>query len=298
MISRLIPCVVACSVIAIAPGVAQADDRPPCASEAEAVKAMKVRDASLSYPKNAKAKEHLDSGKRAFGVQEYDLAIQEYTAAGLADEAPLILYNLGQTYRAAKQYEKAIRQYRLFLDRGRPGDEVRELVECQIQTMTEELQHAAASAPPTGPAPETDEPDTIRDDPKEPDPDRPETPVEVRRSPWTGKRQLAVALAATGLVSLSVGAVFAIQVQDFNEEAARICPSDPCADADEANALIDRANSRSTYSTIALGAGVGLIAGAAVLWYVGAPSPSAPTRSAVVPQLSPTFAGIAYSTRF
>src|SRR5689334_15023140 len=81
---------------------ARADSQPPCADEASAVRNMKSRDAALAYPKNPAAKRHLEAGKRAFGTQQYDKAIEEYMAAGMSDDAPLILYNLGQTYRAAK----------------------------------------------------------------------------------------------------------------------------------------------------------------------------------------------------
>src|SRR5688500_15630064 len=80
--------------------------------------------------------------------------------AGLADDAPLILYNLGRTYREAKDYEKAIRQYKLFLERGKPGEEVRALVECHIRTMTAEMEHAASTAPPSGPLAEPPGPAT------------------------------------------------------------------------------------------------------------------------------------------
>jgi tetratricopeptide (TPR) repeat protein len=113
------------SMLLVAPllwgSAALADERPPCSDEADVVRKMQTRDPSLAYPKNPKAKEHLEAAKRAFGVQQYDKAVSEYMAAGLADDAPLILYNLGQTYREAKDYMKAIRQYELFLERGQPG---------------------------------------------------------------------------------------------------------------------------------------------------------------------------------
>src|SRR5262245_60192156 len=102
-------------LLAVASGTARAEDKPPCATEAAAVTSMPKRDPSLVYPKSARAMEHVEAGRRAFGVQQYDRAIDEYTSAGLEDETPLILYNLGQTYRAMKAYEKAIRQYQLFL---------------------------------------------------------------------------------------------------------------------------------------------------------------------------------------
>lgn len=285
---------------------AHADQRPPCSDEADVVKNMKARDPSLAYPQNPSAKEHLEAGKRAFGVQQYDKAVAEYMAAGLVDDAPLILYNLGQTYRGAKDYEKAIRQYELFLERGKPGPEVRALVKCHITTMKAELEHAASTAPPTGPASDpmpahsnastpistgTQEPAA---EPSEDD----HTTHEPSR--WTSKRKIAIGLALGGVAGLGAGTVFAIQNQGYKDDAARLCPSNPCTNAEEANALSDRADTRATLANVSFGIGAGLVAGAVVLWFVGAPS-SMHDRSddaAFIPQLAPGFTGVAYGGRF
>src|SRR5687768_14043770 len=132
---------------------ATADDARPCAAEAAAA-AASGEDPALAYPTEPAAVERLEAGNRAFRVQQYDKAIEEYTAAGLATSAPLVLYNLGQGLRSAKQYDKAIRQYELFLSRGNPGSAMRALVECHIATMRSELDAAASTAPPSGPAPD------------------------------------------------------------------------------------------------------------------------------------------------
>lgn len=294
---------VASLALAFAPRDAAADDPPPCADEAEAVKKMKTRDPALRYPKKTEAVKHLEAGKRAFGVQQYDTAIDEYTAAGLADEAPLILYNLGQTYRAAKDYDKAIRQYTLFLDRGKPGKEVRALVECHVRVMTAEMEHAASTAPPTGPAPdqtgdpEVDQP-PLPTSPAEPLAEDDHEESEAPRSRWTTSRRVALATGAAGLVTVAAGVVFGLQSQGYKDDAARLCPSTPCGDADQANALGDKADSRALFANVSYGAGAALIVGAAVLWYVGAPSSSQTDHAVVVPQINPTFAGLAVSGRF
>lgn len=288
------------------PRIAFAEERPPCSEEADAVKNMKTRDASLAYPKNPSAKDHLEAGRRAFGVQQFDKAIEEYTAAGLADDAPLILYNLGQTYRSAKEYGKAIRQYELFLERGKPGAEVRKLVTCHIDTMKRELDHAASTAPPTGPASEpsatqitpptstttsNDETSTDTGTSTDAEPHGP--------SRWTGKRKAAVGLAVGGIAAVGVGTVFAMQNRKYKHDADKLCPSTPCANADEANALSDRAGTKATFANISFGVGAGLAVTAVVLWFVGAPSPTSDSaESALVPQITPTFSGIAYGGSF
>jgi len=287
------------------PRLAHADEAVPCSKEAKAVKKMKKRDPSLADPKSATAKEHLEAAKRAYGVQQYDKAIEEYTAAGLDDDAPLILYDLGQTYRAAKEYEKAIRQYELFLDRGKPGEKVTALIECHIATMKAELEHAAATAPPSGPASDPsgsapDEHSGAAGVGAAVPPDEDEPIERARPSMWTGARKVAVGLAVIGVGGLATGIVFGAQAQGLREDAARLCPSSPCANADEANALADRADTRSMLANVSYGLSAAVIAGAVVLWFVGAPSAddAEAAETALVPQVGAGFAGIAYGGRF
>lgn len=295
-----------CIVALVMPTMVRADDHPPCSDEADVVKNMKHRDPSLAYPTNPSALEHLEAGKRAFGVQQYDKVIAEYTAAGLADAAPLILYDLAQTYRAMKQYEKAIPEYELFLERGKPGPEVRALVTCHVTTMKLELNHAASTAPPSGPPSEPTgaQPTATVASPQvplpSPAPARDEHASESSETTrWTGKRKLAVGLAVGGVGFLGAGTVFAIQGQNYKDDANRLCPATACANADQANALSDRASTRATLANVSFGVGAGLVVGAVVLWVVGTPSARAGSgEAAIIPQVTPTFSGIAYGGRF
>lgn len=278
---------------------ARGEDARPCAAEADAVRKMKKRDVSLEYPTDESAKEHMEKAKRAFGVGEYETAAEHYTAAGLADDAPLILYNLGQTYREAKEYEKAIRQYKLFLERGKPGDEVRALVECHITTMKAELEHAASTAPPSGPISEPAGPATGGPTTTEPEPI--EDPVDGSPSRWTTTRRVSLGVGALGLVSVAAGAVFGLQANGYKDDAASLCPSEPCADADRANELGDKADTRALMANVSFGVGAGLVATAVVLWFVGAPSDSsevASGRALVVPRLTSDAATLEVTLRF
>lgn len=139
-------------VTLLAPALARADDA--CAAEA---RAFDPTDPALASPKDKQAAQHVREGNKRHRVLKYAEAIEAYVAAALVDSAPSIHYNLGQSYRLSGQYENAIRQYRLFLDRGAPGPGVRALVECHIASMTAELRRSAATAPPTGPAPDDDD---------------------------------------------------------------------------------------------------------------------------------------------
>ncbi len=136
---------------ATAPRYARAEG---CEAETAAVQALGRPDSSLAPPTNEDATRHLSEGNKRHRVQDYDQAVEAYKSGALIDGAPVFLYNLGQAYRLGGQYEKAIRQYKLFLDRGAPGPELRALIECHIGAMTRELDQAASKEQPTGPAPE------------------------------------------------------------------------------------------------------------------------------------------------
>lgn len=275
---------------------AQADD-PPCAAEAAAVRAMKSRDPSLMSPTDPRALEHMEAAKRAYGVRDYETVIAHYTEAGKLDEAPLVIYDLGQTYRDAREYEKAIRQYKLFIQRGKPGREVEALVQCFIRQMTAELEQAASTAPPTGPDTEA---------PREGEEALPissEGSWDDRgsSSSWTTTRKVAAGVGGTGAIVLGLGVAFAINVSGLKEDAAALCPNPTiaCDRADEANALSDRASSRATVANIALGAGAAMVVGGVVMWFVGAPSgTTTPEKSAIVPHVSSSFAGLVITGRF
>jgi hypothetical protein len=152
------------------PMAARAD--APCRAEAQAMSGAK-RDPALSPPKEPEAKAHMraanthsETATRLAGVveardqvaAEYRAAVDEYVAAVKVSASPSLPYNLAQTYRAAGDYPKAVEQYRLFLVRGEPGEPLRNLVECHIAAMTAELDRAASTAPPRGPAPMEDAP--------------------------------------------------------------------------------------------------------------------------------------------
>lgn len=256
---------------------ATADDARPCAAEAAAA-AASGDDPALAYPTEPAAVERLEAGNRAFRVQQYDRAIEEYTAAGLATSAPLVLYNLGQGLRSAKQYDKAIRQYELFLSRGNPGPTWRALVECHIATMKAELDSAASTAPPSGPAPDHSE-QLLHSPPAE-------TP-----SRWTTRRKIALGVAAGGVLAAGAGMVFGLRASGFEDDAAEICPTASCERADEANDLVDKAESNALYANIAFGVGAAAVVTATVLWFTGAPETEAQPVARIVPRVTSDSAG-------
>jgi hypothetical protein len=97
-------------------------------------------------PTNAEALDHFDRGNRLFRVHEFEQAIEEYKAGVLIEDVPLFHFNLGQSYRKAGQYEKALWHFDLFARHVPTSDPNRPIIEGIIEkTKSERL---SASAPP------------------------------------------------------------------------------------------------------------------------------------------------------
>jgi hypothetical protein len=92
-------------------------------------------------------------------------------------------------------------------------------------------------------------------------------------SMFTGKRKIALGVAAGGVLVFGAGIVFGMQASGFEDDAFALCP-DPaqCTDADEANDLMEKGRSRALLANVSYGVAVGAAAGAVVLWFLGAPT--------------------------
>ncbi len=110
---------------------------------------------------------------------------------------------------------------------------------------------------------------------------------ELRSPPgrFTGRRKIAVGLAAVGVVALAGGVVFGIQANGFEADAFALCP-DPmaCRDADVANDLMENGRSRALAANLAYGVGAGAAIGAVVLWFLGAPGSAGSSSIALTPR--------------
>ncbi len=114
-----------------------------------------------------------------------------------------------------------------------------------------------------------------------------------RPSAFTGQRKLALAVSGVGIVAVGAGVVFGLQVKDLDDQAREICPANPCARADEANAIGARSDRRALYSNITFGIGGAALLGAAILWFTGAPE-----SATVTPVASESYAGIGIAGSF
>jgi tetratricopeptide (TPR) repeat protein len=108
-------------------------------------------------------------------------------------------------------------------------------------------------------------------------------------SMWTGRRKLAVGIGAAGVVAIGVGSALGLSARSrWNDAEENHCEALECSA--EGVELVDSARTRGNISTIAFIAGGAAIAGAAVLWFTGAP--------AVTPMAGPETAGLSVSGTF
>jgi hypothetical protein len=101
-------------------------------------------------PESAKA--HYERGTVLFDLRRYAEAAREYELAFELKPDPALLFNIGQAYRLAHDYDKAIAAFRAYIRRG---TNVRNRAE--IEARIEEMSHlrdkepAAAAATPAAP---------------------------------------------------------------------------------------------------------------------------------------------------
>ena len=130
---RLAPYLLACALAAM------------LGSQARPARAMQ-----LTPQQKQEMKVHYERATRAYDLQKYGEAIDEYQKAYEIGGDPPMLYNIAQSYRLNDQPNEAIRYYRRYLQRA-PEARNREYVERKIadlEKLIEERRKAAAAATP------------------------------------------------------------------------------------------------------------------------------------------------------
>ncbi len=129
----------------------------------------------------------------------------------------------------------------------------------------------------------------------EPD-EQPEPPAPAHASSFTGTRKIAVAVGVLGVAGIAVGAVFGSKANDLESQSNKICPTATCNDM-HALQLNSDAKSDALISNIGFIGGGAAVAGAVVLWFVGAPK-AAQESVAVTPLVGRTSVGLGLGGRF
>lgn len=237
----------------------------------------------LARPTSSEARAALERGEALYNLQKWDEAIVELEKGALLEpDLPLWFLSLGQAHRKAGRYERARWYFERFLSRidGVAGtDEIAATVRGLIADM-----NAAESRPPTELAPTVSPPAEGEGPPA--------------RSGWTTRRKIALGAGVGGLFSVGAGAMLSVRAQGLEDDAAALCPTITCADADEANELARRADTTKRNAAIAYGVGGAAIVGSVVLWFLGAPEHGRDRAVAVTPVLSSSAAGVDVRLRF
>jgi len=254
-----------------------------CAAEAEAVQKESKRhglDPALANPTEPAAIEQMKQAKahhqagvklasmvatREQAAPEFSAAIDGYVAAALLSSAPLLLYNQAQVYRAAGDYPSAIEQYGQFIKRAKPRPALRSLIECQIDAMRAELERAASTAPPQGPAGASDPPTTgkapVAATRPAPRPtltatsglEQPTEATEAPRAPPWHADPVGWGLTGGGLVVVGLGAYWLVDAGDLRSQARGESRDDVRIELD------DKADDRQTWGTITTAAGAAIL---------------------------------------
>ena len=127
--------------------------------------------AQMTQSQKDEVKLHYQRATRAYDLQKYQEAIDEYQKAYEISGDPPMLYNIAQAYRLAEQPGEAARYYRRFLQRM-PNAHNREDVERKIadqERMAEQQRKKAeAVTPPPPPPPPTKPPPIVEVKPPPP----------------------------------------------------------------------------------------------------------------------------------
>jgi hypothetical protein len=123
----------------------------------------------------------------------------------------------------------------------------------------------------TGPPPHHDTSPDVAPRPKtNPDDGDEGAPNTATPSRFTPLRKASIAMGAVGVVAIAVGVVRGLHANDLESQADAICPTASCADP-AAVALNADARDAALQTNVLFGVGGAFVAGAAVLWFVGAP---------------------------
>lgn len=162
-------------------------------------------ESGLAGADDARAKQHFAAGLKAYNLQRFDTALNEFQAAYLERADPAFLFNIAQCQRQLDQPVAAAKSYRAYLAQQPDApnrdevlqriDEMDKAAAEQKATRERAARSAAAATPPVASTPKTAS-----------------TPALVATPPPPrshAMRNAAIGLGAGGLVVLGLGGAFA-----------------------------------------------------------------------------------------
>jgi tetratricopeptide (TPR) repeat protein len=224
----------------------------------------------MTQAQKDEVKLHYQRATRAYDLQKYQEAIDEYQKAYEISGDPPMLYNIAQAYRLADQPSEAARYYRRFLQRM-PNARNREDVERKIadqERLAEQRKKVEPVVPPPPPTTSTKPPPIVEVKPPPPPPVVPPSPPQLPSSPppETSHARSVVgwSLVGAGLIVDGVAAYEGYRARQKGDQLTRDSMMTPAKTFDPA---VETAGKNANIAAIALGIGgtAVAIAGAIVL---------------------------------
>jgi len=231
--------------------------------------------AQMTQAQKDEVKLHYQRATRAYDLQKYQEAIDEYQKAYEISGDPPMLYNIAQAYRLAEQPAEAVRYYRRFLQRM-PNARNREDVERKIseqEKLAEQRKKVEPVTPPPPPPP-TKPPPIVEVKPPPPPvvvqpPPLPPPPPE----PSHARTVVGWSLIGAGAIVGGVAAYEGYRARQKGDELTRDSMAMPPKTFDPS---VETAGKNANVAAIALGIGGAAVAvaGAIVLITGGSSEPT------------------------
>jgi tetratricopeptide (TPR) repeat protein len=197
------------------------------------------------------ARDHYKKGTLLYDLRRYREAAREYEAAYEASEDVALLFNIGQAFRLAGDYDQALASYLAFLRRS-PRSSNRAEIEARIREMKELIaqQRRTQTSPPdgtlvvpskNGEQVRTSEPNekSRQPAPAEPAPPppapviapAPQPPLVIDRNAGRAKKIAGLTVGAVGIAALAAGTGLAVVATQTSSQVERAVVFDPALDA-------------------------------------------------------------------
>jgi tetratricopeptide (TPR) repeat protein len=240
--------------------------------------------AQMTQAQKDEVKLHYQRATRAYDLQKYQEAIDEYQKAYEISGDPPMLYNIAQAYRLADQPAEAVRYYRRFLQRM-PNARNRDDVERKIADQEKIAEERRKSEPVTPPPPPATKPPPIVEVKPPPPVAPPVTPPAVtpptQPVPEISHTGTVVGwcLIGAGLIVDGVAAYEGYRAKQKGDQLTRDSMANPAKTFDP-SLETDGKNANIAAIALAIGGTVVAVAGAIVLISSGGSSSDQPDRAA------------------
>jgi Tetratricopeptide repeat len=199
---------------------------------AMALPARAAQAMQLSPQQKQDVRLHYERATRAYDLNKYQEAVDEYQKVYEIDGDPVMLYNIGQAYRLNDQPQESIHFYRRYLQRSpeaKNRDDVNRKI-VNLEKLIEDRRKAAAAVTP--PPPSAKVPLVEQRAPPPPAPVvvpvvvQPPPPPPV--PPSTAQRGVGWTMVGLGLIADGVAIAEGIRAKNFGDQLTKASkPSDP-----------------------------------------------------------------------